>query len=337
MTSKLTVLIFLVSQLSCMQLPSINLKSKKFNQYPSKIVWIQLAGFDEEQLFHVNLKEGDVKKYPIDAFTCVGMHWEFNSNTLSPDSHLVMRSLLTGKSNINGTCDDFYHAPLWSYIASEGMRSVVVEKSATSSESLLRSSECKEAHKSWEPSFFIQLDGNNGNQNMAKPFSILERGKLKNPGKYYDSSCTGSECYNDLLTTLSYVTDEVLRYEKNFTFIVRDFSAEKYLAKKDFVKWSKWINEWNQVIAYLQNSLSSNETLLLVTGVAPIPMQYPRPGSDLKKWITQYSGAQVRQRSYLGKTWAMGARSENFCGMYKADDYLQRIFWQNTDRSILGF
>jgi len=76
---------------------------------------------------------------------------------------------------------------------------------------------------------------------------------------------------------------------------------------------------------------------MLVTGVSPVPLQYPPAGAELKKWLTQNTGIQLRQRSYLGKTWAFGARSENFCGLYKSNDYLQRIFWQNNDKSILGF
>ena len=329
--------ILLVLTTSCMRVSSINLRPKKFNQYPSKIVWIQLAGFDEEQIFHLNLKEADVKKSTFDAFTCVGMHWEYNSYTLSPGSHQVMRSLLTGKSNINGTCDDFYHVPFWGYFSPEKIQSVVVEKLPEPGTSLLQSLDCKGAHPRWKPNYFIRLDGQNIDEAKMKPFSVLERGKLKVPGQYYDSSCNGDTCYNDLLTTMSYVVDEVLRYEKNFTFIFRDFSAEKFLKQKDFSKWSKWLNEWNQVIAYLQNSLSTEETLILITGVAPIPMQFPQAGSDLRKWVTQNTGLQLRQRSYLGKTWAMGARSENFCGMYKTDDFLTRIFWHNTDKTFLGF
>lgn len=320
-----------------MQVSFVNLKAKKFNQYPSKIVWVQLAGFDEEQLLHLNLKDGDIKKSPFDAFTCIGMHWEYNSYSLLPSSHLVMRSLLTGKSNINGTCDDFYHTPLWGYIAPEKTQSVIVEKLPEQEASLLQSMNCKEAHARWKTNYYIRLDNQNVDKNIMKPFSVLERGKLKVPGQYYDSSCSEDVCHNDLLTTMSFVIDEVLRYEKNFTFVFRDFSAEKFLKKKDFNNWSKWLKEWNQVIAYLQNSLSTDDTLILVTGVAPIPMQFPAAGIDLKKWVTQNSGVQLRPRSYLGKTWAMGARSENFCGMYKTDDFLSRIFWQNSDKTFFGF
>jgi len=232
-----------------MQVPSINLKTKKFNQYPSKIIWIQLAGFDEEQIFQMHLKDGDTKKTSFDAFTCLGMHWEFNSYELQPASHLVMRSLITGKSNINGTCDDFYHAPLWSYYTNEKMQSVIIEKLADSKESILQIAECKDSHPKWNPQYYFKLDGLNLDKSTMKPFSVLERGKIKNPGKYYDASCNDKECNNDLLTSFSYIMDEVLRYEKNFNLIVRAFSAEKYFKKNEFEKWTKWIIEWSQVIS----------------------------------------------------------------------------------------
>ena len=132
------------------------------------------------------------------------------------------------------------------------------------------------------------------------------------------------------------MVDEVLRYEKRYAFVIKDFSAEKYLKDKNYVKWNEWITQWNQVIAYLQNSVYSEETLILVTGVAPIPLSIPKAGQDLKTWLIKSTGASTLPRSSLGKTWAMGARAENFCGLYKTEDIVSRIFWQNNNKSILG-
>lgn len=320
-----------------MHQPSINLKEKKFNQYPAKVIWIQLAGFDEEQIAYLSLMEGEVKKGTFDAFTCIGMDWEFNANTLAPPSGQVMRSLLTGKSNINGSCDDSYQAPFWSYYPdSEDVRSVILEKSPFKGASVLDISSCPSANPSWRPNYVIRLDTVGLDKTKAMAFSVLQRGKLRNDGIYYDSSCNGDDCHNNLLTSISYVVDEVLRYQKRYVFVVKDFSAEKFLNEKNYVKWKEWLVQWNQVLAYLQNSLFSEETLILVTGVKPIPLQIPKEGQDIKNWLVKSTGATTLPRSIFGKTWAMGARSENFCGLYKAEDLVPRIFWQNNNKSLLG-
>lgn len=334
---KAQLLILLCLLTSCMHSSSINLKKKSFNQYPSKIIWIQLAGFDEEQIAQASLIEGEVKKSTFDAFTCIGMHWEFNSHQLNPPSDHIARTLVTGKSNIKGNCDDATYMPFWSYFTeSDTAKSVIMEKLPPKGGSILDIASCLNAKPAWNSNFLIRLDTEGFNKSEANGYSVLQRGKIKNKGLYYDSSCNGDKCFNNLLTSVSYVVDELIRYEKKFSFVIRDFSAEKFLKEKKYTQWAQWIAEWNQVIAYIQNSLASEETLILVTGIAPIPIQIPSAGEDLKKWIKTNVGANTRPRSLFGKTWAMGARAENFCGLYKVEDLVPRIFWQNQDKSILG-
>jgi hypothetical protein len=323
---------------ACMHKPSLNLKDKKFNQYPSKIIWIQLAGLDEEHIAHLTIKEGEIKNAAFNSFTCIGMQWEFNAHNLNPTSSDVMRAMLTGKSNINGSCDDALQAPFWSYFPeTQKVQTVFLEKLPYKSASILDISACPNANSFWKPNYIVRLDTVGFDKGKALPFSILQKNKMKNNGTYYDSSCNGENCYNNLLTSISYITEELLMYEKRFVFVLRDFSAEKYLNEKKYEKWNDWLNQWNQVISYLQNNIYSEETLILVSGAAPIPLQLPKAGPDLKNWLSKYSGVKVLPRSAFSKTWAMGARAENFCGLYKADDLVSRIFWQNQKQSILGF
>lgn len=316
---------------------TINLKGKKFNQYPSKLIWIQLAGFDEEQITRLNFKDGEVKKGIFEGFTCIGMHWEYNSHLLNPPSEQIFKTLVTGKSNINGSCQDSAQVPFWSfYPESENVKTIVIEKSPPSNGSILNINSCLEANPFWKPNYLIRLDTLGFDKKTATAFSVLEKGKLKNKGFYYDSSCKESECSNNLLTTFSYIADEIIQYEKRYTLIIRDYSAENFLKDKSFNKWADWLNQWNQLIAYIQNSLYSEDTLILVTGVAPIPLNIPGEGQAIKNWLQKNSGTTLRPRSSLGKTWAMGARAENFCGLYKTDEILSRIFWQNQNKTILG-
>lgn len=327
--------------ISCTQTTTINLKKKAFNQPLQRIVWIQLAGLDEDLISYLSFKESEFKKSAFENFSCYGMHWESNLFELFPPSSQVMRTLITGKANINGTCEDFSKQPFWHYLGKEekdAYQLIVVEKSADSTTSLLQSKDCNDtALKSWKIPYVIKLDDFHKNQYKEGGFSLLQKGKFKENGVYYDTSCVEDNCHNSLLSTFSYIVDELFRYNKKSILLVRDFSGEKLLKNKKISEWGKWIFEWNQALLYVQNTLMTSETLLLVTGVAPQLIRLPQPGEEMKKWISNMSPTQLKDRSVFAKTWAMGARSENFCGTYRSEDYLSRLFWQSEEKSFLGF
>ena len=316
---------------------SINLMKKKFNTYPAKVIWIQLAGLDDEQIAQLSLKEGETKKNSFEAFSCFGTHWEFNLTELYPSSEKIMHSMLTGNPNVVGNCNDFTAAPFWSYYTEKNAaRTVVIEKQALIDQSLLKVKQCPNANPSWNSDYLIKLDNIGSELYPNSKFNVLQKNRFKEKGIYFDSSCNQEKCNTSLLTSVSYLVDEIVRYEKRYTLVIKDFSAENFFKNKKFADWEKWLNEWNQVISYLQNSLMTDDTLLLVSGVAPIPIQFPAMGVDMKKWIKQYSGLQVKPRSLFGKTWAMGARAENFCGLYRTEDLVSRLFWYEKEKSFLG-
>jgi hypothetical protein len=87
------------------------------------------------------------------------------------------------------------------------------------------------------------------------------------------------------------------------------------------------------------------ETLFVLAGIAPKILAVPDQGMPLAAWsglsISNDKNEEntkvkpLKQSSYqslYSKIWTMGARSENFCGTYGAEDFLQRIFWNNSKR-----
>lgn len=336
----ITISIFALVIFSCTQTTTINLKKTSFNQAPKKIIWLQLAGLDEDLISYLSYKDHEIKKNSFENFTCFGMHWESNLFELYPPSSHVMRTLITGKENINGSCEDFSKKPFWMYLDNDGKspyQVVVIEKSTDFQTSLLQAGSCDNKNGYWQIPFLIKFDDFHKKQFSEGAFSVLQRERFKEKGVYYDSSCMGDKCHNSLLNSLSYVVDELVRYKKNSILIVRDFSGEKLIKGKKIADWGKWLFEWNQAILYIQNTMLTSETLLLVTGVAPQLIRLPQPGQDMQKWLSNLNPTQLKDRSVYAKTWAVGARAENFCGMYKAEDHVTRLLWESEEKSILGF
>jgi hypothetical protein len=91
---KWLALVFLIG---CSQVASLNLKKHQFGIQPTRIIWFQVAGLEEEQIAMLRFQDAGSRKTSFESSTCVGKTWNYNLYDLRTSSSSTFLSQITGK------------------------------------------------------------------------------------------------------------------------------------------------------------------------------------------------------------------------------------------------
>src|SRR5690606_37915083 len=111
------ILLFLVS---CTQGAGLNLNKNHFGLQPSKNIWFQVAGYEEEQLSMLRFQEPAERRTSFENSICMGSSWNYNLYHMRNSSFPTFLAQMTGKKNIKNSCEDVELKPIWSYLATNG-------------------------------------------------------------------------------------------------------------------------------------------------------------------------------------------------------------------------
>ena len=188
---RLLALLFLVS---CTQVTSLNLKKHQFGLTPTKIIWFQVAGLEEEQIAMLRFQLSSEKKTSFEENICYGQTWNYNFYQLRNSAESTFLSQMTGKKNIKNSCEDALLRPIWSYIASNGYSTAVLENGPKSHQSLLFMNKCQseEEQSPFLKSlyFFMRSEPLEG----SRSFHYSEEVDLRPNSVSYDRTCGKNGC-----------------------------------------------------------------------------------------------------------------------------------------------
>lgn len=113
---------------SCARLGMLNLQEHQYGILPTRIVWIQVAGLQDEHLALLRFFRPTVSEVTsFENIGCVGKVWTYNLFQLRPSPALGLLSQLTGKKNIKNNCTDYSFTPVWTYMLENGYQAGVFE------------------------------------------------------------------------------------------------------------------------------------------------------------------------------------------------------------------
>ena len=111
----------LIMLFGCSRATTVNLIPHQLGEKPKKIIWLQIAGFTEEHLAMLRFQMMDGrKKSSFERIMCSGKIWNYNLFELRPSPRNGFLAQITGKKNLDGSCQDFEHRPLWDYLGEQG-------------------------------------------------------------------------------------------------------------------------------------------------------------------------------------------------------------------------
>ncbi len=317
-------ILFLFILAGCAQVTSLNLQKHEFGKIPTKVVWIQLAGFAPEHMALLKFMAPNVSyRTAFEDALCVGSTWEYDLYRLRPAAFYGFMSQMTGKKNIKGTCEDFYLNPIWKYYSQEGYRIGIFEGEVAQNSSLTQALQCENGVNYLSD---VVLWSMSRDKNAKNYFHVGEKSNFKVGEIYHDRSCKKGECFTSLSRNVEGTYAQFSKNTKNYLYIVRNFKYESLIKKKKFLAARKELNEINSTIKYFQNlAKNSTDMLVLVTSSAPLDLNFPKSGNQWKNFEKKGRNMKINHTKLMSSVYASGARAENFCGVYAQNQIFSRI------------
>ena len=321
---KKIILLFILS--SCAQITSLNLKKHQFGKIPTKIVWIQIAGFTQEHL--AMLKFDNKNSNQLNSFEnslCIGEAWEYSLFDLRPTAQASFMSQVTGKKNIKNTCEDLNLKPMWAYGKNANLKVGIFESELNSDQSLLSLiDECKKQDY-LSPVVYWGMRKNIPKK--SKLFHINETVEFDKGSRYFDKSCMSGNCSTSLAKNIEQTFLNFQKNSSNYIYIVRDFSYLNALQSKDIRQVKKELIELERTLSFFQKLAKKNsDMLVLATTASGVVIDFPRKGLGWKNFDNRKNFLKLKNTKLISNVYATGARAENFCGIYDQSQIMSRIY-----------
>lgn len=313
------VLLFLSS---CTQVAGLNLKKHQFGLQPTKIIWFQVAGFEEEQLSMLRFQEPAERRTSFENSICIGTSWNYNLYQMRNSSFPTFLAQLTGKKNIKNSCEDAELKPIWAYLNTGGYSTGILENMPTKEQSLISLNSCPESRFLNNVYFWLRQEPPKG----ADTF-VYSQPQAPTVNKfYYDRTCTGRTCGSTIPENFKLVAQHMSQINDKYLIIIRDFSYLEALEKKEFVRAKSILAELERAYgdALALSEKSDDYLVLLTTGDSRF-VDMPDAGKGWFEYEKKGTGPQVKRTKLTNLILAAGSRAENFCGMYEDAQIFERI------------
>lgn len=317
-------LLLLLLIAGCAQVTSLNMKKHQFGLTPTKIIWFQIAGLEEEHLAMLRFQYSAEKKTVFEENVCIGKSWAYNLYELRAKAEASFLSQMTGKSNVKLSCEDANLRPIWSYLSGNGYTSGILESGANKAQTIVSYNECGEPGLVFLSSLHLWL--RQQPVKGAETFHYSEPMALKPNTLLYDKTCGPQSCYSTILDDFKSTYEAFRKVSQKHLMIVRDFSYLNALDKKDLMKARGILSDIERAVAEaVAYSKASNDYLVLVTSGDSRFIDLPDQGKAWYEFEKTGAKATVKRTKLTNLVLAYGSRAENFCGTYEDSHVFERI------------
>ncbi len=308
----------------CAQVTSLNMQKHEFGVLPTKIIWFQIAGLEEEQFAMIRFQFAGEKKTAFEENTCIGKTWDYNLYQLRNSASASFLSQLTGKKNIKQSCEDASLRPIWSYLINNGYNTGILEIGASDEQSLLSMNRCQDAGKEFLSSLYYWV--RKQQTPVGQTFHYREPVPMVQNDVFFDKTCDKQTCFSSITDDFKTIYDSFRKVSHKHLMIIRDFSFLEALNKKDLIRARGVLNDLEHALAEaLLKAKNNNDYLVLVTSGESRFVDMPDQGKGWYDFEKNNSNFQVKRTKLTNLVLANGARAENFCGMYEDSQIFERI------------
>ncbi len=322
MNSPFILLSFLILA-SCAQVTSLNLKKHQFGLLPTKVIWFQVAGLEEEQLAMLRFRESSDKRTSFEDNLCLGKTWSYNLYDLRASATATFMSQMTGRKNIKGSCEDAGLRPIWNYVNPNGYQTALIESGAVENQAIHSFGRCGEEGVKFLSSLYYF--------SRSKPpvdaptFHYSEEIKLAPNQVVYDRTCGDASCGSSIAEDFKAVYARLRRISEKHFFFFFYFSYLRALEARDYVKAREILVDLENAYGEALKLTASNDYLVLLTTGESKFVDMPDQGKAFFEFEKNNKNVSTKRTKLTNLVLASGARAENFCGIYEDSQVFERI------------
>lgn len=319
------IILSLVLLAGCAQVTSLNMKKHQFGILPTKVIWFQVAGLEEEQIAMLRFNKPGEVRTSFENSMCIGKAWGYDLYNLRATPQATFLAQLTGKKNIKATCEDAEHRPIWSYVSGSGYGTGIIENGADDQQSLVSMNQCGEKGLVFLSSLYFWIRKQPAAGDLS--YSFAEPIPTEPNQLAFDRTCRGGVCTSSLYDNFEAIYSRFRLTSRKHLMIVRDFSYSRALENNKMADAKMILEDIERTYAYAQAlAADSGDYLVLLTTASSKYVELPAQGKSWYDFEKKQAGASVKKPSMLTNlVLASGARSENFCGMYESSQIFERI------------
>lgn len=325
--------IVLIFSSACSEVETLNLLPHNFNQRPSRIIWLQIAGLSEEHLALIKFgQDAGAKQLSFEKSRCMGKLWNYNLFKIRPSAKESFSSQMTGSKNIINSCQDYKKTSLWSLLQKRGYTNLLFESGIAPQHSLASYRQCKDLGEYAKPLkniyFWTSYKKVKGAKSLPDAeFHYQNNKSIFRPGLIYaDQSCSRRGCFSTLSANVKYLFNPYFESKKKFFAVIKDFSYYESLNRGNIKKAREILFEIEKSIQYIQEvSKKSGRVLILITSASVKNIELPKRGKEWVQYEKRGKNVLFKNNALISTVWAMGPSAENFCGIYEESEIYKRL------------
>lgn len=305
------------------------MKKHSFSKAPSKIVWIQVPGLDEEQIAMLRFSALNNAPTSFESAICLGKSWNYNFFDLRTNPENGLLAQLQGTKNVKGQCEDYNQKPVWRYLEEKGFVTGILErgsKNLTFEEGL----KCNRDYLSKSIVWSMSKAPSDG-----ELFHFQEKNEFQEGKVYYDKTCQNNECFSGLPKNVEYVWKELNKRQNQTMLIIRDFSYYNALKARDIKKARMALLDIEKIYSTFSSQDLRREFLVVLSSTAARRIEFPKAGKEWFDFEKKGRNISYKKSALMSPVIASGPLSENFCGIYEESSLLERFLWTPQENKLI--
>ncbi|MCB9060240.1 MAG: hypothetical protein H6622_01805 [Halobacteriovoraceae bacterium] len=316
---KITLFICLLINFSCASKSYLGKKSHTFGKPVSRIIWLQIAGFDEEHLALLKISR-EVNITAFERMSCLGKVWRYNITDLRPGVIKSYFSQVNGSFNIGNSCEEIKGQKIWKdpYFKDKVANIVVgdFENKICPIDTFLSDVTT------------IRMSKPKNEISESQKFHFQDNQKIVKNKILYDKNCLEGRCYSTIYNNALALYDYLESTTERFLLTITDFSYLNNLKNRNIRLVSETLVDINKTLDYfLDISKKDDSLLVLVTSLGAQGIEFPNMGEDWKNFDLTGEGIYYKKQKLLSPVFAKGSNAENFCSVLNEADISRTIFW----------
>ncbi len=325
MQIKRLIFIIVLLTLSCARQKTINLLDHDYNNYPAKIIILQVPGLHENHFNTIRFKSDvSARSVNVDKMNCFGKMWSYNLVTMKADLTQGIVSQISGDPGSKNQCDKYNRQPLWSPLARFDYKSAYLENARSLYD------QANECNKEFFKDVTVISSVSNSKETSENLFHFQESAKLTHAQRLIDKSCFSKNCFSSVEDNFTAVWKS-MRNIKNRFIMITDYSLLNSIESGDENGFFESMRNLNEMVGKIIREIVEVEkdTLFVLSSTNSYQVSWRR---DIN-W-DKFSIKRNLTRTLSNPVWAKGAMSENFCGTFKEHDFQKRVFWRSEKIEI---